>query len=782
MYHPAFHARILLALVALATVPLFPPPAAAQTSAGSPAPAARADSDLDRFMEKVLARRDVNRVTFNQYVLDETESFEILGPGRQPLHRRNRDFTWYARDDMHVRSPVRFDGVSVGESDRRTYEQDWIGRERGRRERRARKEKEKGEVSGPAAVEPRFVSEAYFMDFKFEPGNYYLAGREKLEGQDVLRIEYYPTRLFNDSDDEKRPREMRKDRPGREEQDIDRRMNKTALVTLWVDPTEHQIVKYTFDNVWLDFLPGAWLVRIDDLRASMTMGQPLEGVWLPRTMNIHAGLTLAAGSFEASYERLFSNYREAEVKTKITVPKEEAAHGAGVPGCQGCQGCQDARGAMGARGPQVPQVLAASRERGMLTLAAFAVQVEEGRSRAAGPAVETVREIRVHGNAFLTDDEVLKLAGVAVGDPLRPSLEQEIAQRLKDSRRFESVDVRKRYRSLDDPTDVALVLVVHERAGTTADASGTSGPPSPWRRFRSRVLFLPIVGYADGYGLTYGGRVSTMDLLTAGERLSVPLTWGATKRAALEFERTFRAGPLTRVFSSAGISSRRNPHFQIDDRRLALRGRAERQFARLFRTGVDATRSAVTFGTADGTLWSVGADAALDTRADPAFPGNAAVLGGGWTRLNVRGLPAINRYTADARGYARIIGQNVIAGRLQYFTSDAALPAYERLLLGGAPTLRGFRGGAFSGDRMVITSGELRAPLTSVLRSARLGLTVFMDAAKVVDVGASLAAAAWHRGAGAGLFLLAPLIRINVDVAHGFDSGTRLNIGTGFSF
>ena len=41
------------------------------------------------------------------------------------------------------------------------------------------------------------------MDFKFEPGNYYLAGREQLEGQQVLRIEYYPTRMFNDDDDDK---------------------------------------------------------------------------------------------------------------------------------------------------------------------------------------------------------------------------------------------------------------------------------------------------------------------------------------------------------------------------------------------------------------------------------------------------------------------------------------------------------------------------------------------------------------------------------------------------
>ena len=100
-------------------------------------------------------------------------------------------------------------------------------------------------------------------------------------------------------------------------------MNKTALITLWIDPREHQIVKYTFDNVWLDFLPAGWLVKIDDIRASMTMGQPFPGVWLPRDINIHAGVTLANGSFEASDERTFNEYRLAEVSTKMRVPKKE---------------------------------------------------------------------------------------------------------------------------------------------------------------------------------------------------------------------------------------------------------------------------------------------------------------------------------------------------------------------------------------------------------------------------------------------------------------------------
>ena len=724
-------------------------------------------SDLDAFMEKVLARRDVNRKMLNQYVLDETETFEILGPGRWPMHRTKRDFTWYERDGMHVRSPVRFNGVTVGDEARQRYERAWEQRERRREERRAKdpKNREKGEVSiGSEGVqisgttvptEPRFVSEAYFMDFKFEPGNYYLAGREKLEGHDVLRIEYYPTRLFNDDDDEKTPREIKK-KPTSEqakekkiEEDINRKMNKTALVTLWVDPAEHQIVKYTFDNVWLDFLPAAWLVRIDDLRASMTMGQPFPGVWLPRIMNIHAGLTLALGSFEAGYERAFTNYREAQVKTKITVPKRES--------------------------PDAPEPweMPAAREHGPF------VAESDGQA-----AAETIREIRIHGNASLEDADVLKMAGIAVGDPLAPDSLKQIEKRLKDSDRFETVEVRKRYRSIDDPGDIALVLVVHERPGVaSASVPGMRPINRPWRRFTSRLMFFPILSFADGYGFTYGGRVSTVDLLGAGERLSVPLTWGGTKRAALEAERTFKRGPLTRVLSSVAIWKRENPHFDIDDQRVELKGRAERQFLHAVRLGVDASRSSVSFGTLDDRIWTFGTNAVLDTRGDPAFPGNAVVLGGGWSELNVRGRDRINRYEADSRGYVRVVGQAVVAGRAQYFNSDAPLPPYERLLLGGSSNLRGFRTGTFDADRMIVTSAELRVPITSVLSGAKLGLTVFTDAAKAVDYGASLKQAPWRRGAGAGIFIIAPLVKINIDVAHGLDGGgTRLNIGSGFSF
>jgi len=125
---PLARACALCCALSLTAVPAPAQDRAAKVQGGKPAPA----NDLDTFMEKVLARREVNRRTLDQYVLDESEGFEILGPGRWPLHRTRRDFTWYVRDGMHVRSPVRFNGVKVGEEARDKYETDWMHRERAR--------------------------------------------------------------------------------------------------------------------------------------------------------------------------------------------------------------------------------------------------------------------------------------------------------------------------------------------------------------------------------------------------------------------------------------------------------------------------------------------------------------------------------------------------------------------------------------------------------------------------------------------------------------------------
>jgi hypothetical protein len=353
--------------------------ALALCSSGAQAQAPAAATDLDRFMATALQRRDIDKKTLSDYVLDEVETAELLGPGRVPIVKLRREYTWFVRDGFHIRSPLKFDGVPIPEADRRAYEERWLRSEESRRKYRTKREEKRAEegkgpsMSAPSINEPRFVSESYFMDFKFEPGNYYLAGKEKIEGKDVLKIDYLPTKLFNEGPDEsdedarmrseaaadqkkdekekqakaedkqasdkkptkdeaKKPEDKKKqDKPPKQESDkdkkleeeIDRKMNKSSQVSLWVDPQSHQIVKYTFDNVWIDFLPGAWLVRVDDLRASMEMGQPFPGIWLPRNMMIHGGVTFALGPVEVTYRRDFSNYRRADVTSKVTVPKKD---------------------------------------------------------------------------------------------------------------------------------------------------------------------------------------------------------------------------------------------------------------------------------------------------------------------------------------------------------------------------------------------------------------------------------------------------------------------------
>ena len=132
------------------------------------------------------------------------------------------------------------------------------------------------------------MSSAYFLQFKFESGRYALVGRETIDGRDVLRIEYYPTKLFSERSRAREPRrvEIRR-RAGQDKDDaygdeVQRLMNKVSLVTIWVEPNQKQIVKYTFDNIGLDFLPAAWLVRVTDLKASMLMSEAFPGVWLPK--------------------------------------------------------------------------------------------------------------------------------------------------------------------------------------------------------------------------------------------------------------------------------------------------------------------------------------------------------------------------------------------------------------------------------------------------------------------------------------------------------------------
>ncbi len=312
-----------------------------------------AQSDLDALMKTVLAHRDENWKKLQQYILDEQDRIDVRGPSQAPIWGEKRDFTWFIRDGYFVKSPLKVNGVTVSESDRQQFETDFLKRAKARDRRAVRadaaRESGAGREGGAGTAgaeqtesvapevpkdfdamlrqsrQPGFIESAYFLRFKFEQGKYALVGRETFDGKEVLRVEYYPARLFSHETD-KQQRRAAEEKPPNKEDDLDaaieRMMNKVSLVTLWIDPKSSQIVKYTFDNVSLDFLPAAWLVRVNDLKASMTMTQPFPDVWLPRDVDMFFSAMLAIGTFDMRYHLDYHDYRQATTSGRIKAPVE----------------------------------------------------------------------------------------------------------------------------------------------------------------------------------------------------------------------------------------------------------------------------------------------------------------------------------------------------------------------------------------------------------------------------------------------------------------------------
>jgi hypothetical protein len=303
-----------------------------------------AENDLDAFMKQVVARRDDNWKKLQQYVFDEREQLELRGPNRAPIWGERREYTWYIREGFFVRSPTKFNGVTIGEDERRKSEAEYL-RQVQERDRRAARGSVNTGVSagadGPTASDaadrttdteqaqdlggvirqnrpPQFISSAYFLRFKFEEGKYALVGHETVDGRDVLRIEYYPARMFTGSD-RRRTGKPQSAKDAARDAEFQRLMNKVALVTLWVEPKAHQIVKYTFDNVGFDFLPAQWLVHVSDVKATMAVGQPFPDIWLPTSLEVNLAMTMAFGQFDVRYGLDYHDYRVPNVTSKVGI-------------------------------------------------------------------------------------------------------------------------------------------------------------------------------------------------------------------------------------------------------------------------------------------------------------------------------------------------------------------------------------------------------------------------------------------------------------------------------
>jgi outer membrane protein assembly factor BamA len=395
---------------------------------------------------------------------------------------------------------------------------------------------------------------------------------------------------------------------------------------------------------------------------------------------------------------------------------------------------------------------------------------------------EVITEIRIHGNVATPDAEVRRLAGIDTGVPFTADTPDTVARRLRATKRFERVEVLKRFASIEDATKIVLIVVVDEGP---VKIEGFETPETPAQVIRRRgldLMFLPILDFEDGYGFTYGVRFAKPNVAGKHSRVSFPLTWGGERRAAAEFSQNLTKGPFTILQAGASASRRTNPFFEQDDDRQGIWLRGERALTPSLRVGATGGWQHVSFEDNGDRFTHVGADVTLDTRLDPMLARNAVYARAGVEHLDIRSTGGVNRTTLDARGYVGLVGQNILVVRGLREDASQPLPPYLQSLLGGMSNLRGFRAGTAVGDTLVAGSAEVLAPITSPLSFGKFGVNGFVDIGTVYSKNQRLADQHFSQGIGGGVWLTAAFFRLNLVVAHGIGAGTRIHFGTAISF
>jgi outer membrane protein assembly factor BamA len=390
------------------------------------------------------------------------------------------------------------------------------------------------------------------------------------------------------------------------------------------------------------------------------------------------------------------------------------------------------------------------------------------------PAPEVLAQIQIRGNVLTSNEEIQRLTGLEIGMPLAADAVADVTSRLQATKRFERVEVLKRYASLSDPTRIVIVVIVDEGPVSIQETGDPDHPTRVVRRRWPNFVVLPILD-RNSYGIIYGARLTHPEPFGKNSRLSFPLTLGAQKSAAAEVEKRYPGSWVTRVEAGGSVSRSANPLYETDDDRVAGWLDAEHQFNRWLRVGGSTGWQAVSFRGQSDRVINVGAGVILDTRLDPFLARNAVYLRAAESWYDVREHEGFNRTELEAHGYLGLVGQTFLVASANYDGADAARPDYLKPLLGGPPTVRGFSSGTAAGDSLLNTSLELRVPLNSPLSFGKIGVSAFMDAGTVYGAGQSFGDTPWLKGAGGSVWFAAAFIKVNISVAHGFGASTRVH-------
>ena len=683
-------------------------------------------SDLDEFMAKVMQKRLADVENLRDYVFSERETFEVkVGTKIAAQWSYRHEYLWFVRDDCLVRSPVLIDGVRVSDKEKAAAEEEWINRQREIKENKSKESKNETGIDHKMLFgfknENRLDFQA-FLGFEFEPGRYLYGGEQQFEGRKAIIVEYVP-RMNDKKNDNKKDK-------------IGGLFEKSVLVTMLISPDEHQILQMTFDNVGLEFLPVRWLVRMNDVKASMVMDNPKGDTWFPREISAHGSVSTAGTDTGmdayVNYSSEFYAYTKSQVDVNIRFNTDGVAEDTLTEDTM-------------AEEPPTEVIPAEEIPTDVI------------------PAEETLIEVRFRGNFTISDETLLQMAGIEVGLPADVFPPETIRQTLLGSGRFEWVEVTKRYRSIARNDKVVIVITVKEK-----------------EYLKNKFMVSPIFGSEDEYGFTYGLRGTTKNLLGLQERISIPLTWGGVRRVKVVGEFELRNPVVQTLTVAVGASQKEHPHYEKIDFRKEV-NIAVKHRLKLFEVNAQSGWTDINFDGRNGNFVTFGTGMVFDTRQDVIFPRNSVYADITWKRLSFLDAgQGINVYTVDFRGYKGLIGQTILAGQFYYNGADGTLPDYEQPFLGGAATLRGYESGVFIGNNIATASLELRQPLDFMRRiimktplskiSDRIncisGVALFIDSGAAYDYGVSLRNAKFMHSTGIGAFILIMGFGIKVDVGY----------------
>ena len=420
---------------------------------------------------------------------------------------------------------------------------------------------------------------------------------------------------------------------------------------------------------------------------------------------------------------------------------------------------------------------------GLWTSTAYA----EGAPLVAGSVqAELVVDVRVYGNHNIPLADILALAGPVAGRPATSSLIRDVRRRLEQSGRFAKVEVRKRRLSIENSSEVLLVIVVEEHAEMSAGSLTASTTD-----LTSSGSWVPVLDVRDGR-YTLGARFNLENTFGPSSRISVPVSWGGDRQARVEIERSFENAPVARVAGGGGVHSS-NPAFGEGSTRGDVWARVESEPRSWLRAGGEA-RVADVKSAVEEKFTTVGADLVVDTRARKPDPKNGVYAALGFQRLsfdatsvaadeNTRGTMSASRMTFDGRAYVGIFKMTVLGVRADPASPDQPMPPLNQTVLGGIPSLRGSDAGSRANDNLAGAAVEMIVPLSKPNSLGQMGVKVFADTTAVYSSGESLADQQFGRAYGAGVYLDGSGFSMGLDVGWPEQGGTpnaQLQVGVQF--